>query len=120
MVLSDSTIEKFGSPFSFPAIRAVRPSDDPWNDPLDAINILELSPHDGGVSVDPSPILDADHTLIDEHAQAIDDGAAASFCVLDQMGAGRTRNDIRDDHPGFECFDVDVEPTIDVRSEDVV
>ena len=64
------------------------------------IKILELSPHDRGVNVDSSPILDADDTLIDEHAQAVDDRAATCFRILDEIGARRTRNDIRDDHPG--------------------
>jgi len=54
---------------------------------LYAINILELSPHDRGVHVDSSPILDADNTLIDEHAQAVNDCAAAYFSILDEIGA---------------------------------
>jgi hypothetical protein len=35
------------------------------------VNIFELSPHDSGVSIDSSPILIANDTLINKHAEPI-------------------------------------------------
>jgi hypothetical protein len=62
-----------------------------------AKNGLELSPHDRGINVGSSPILDADNALIYEHAQPVNDFTTTRLGILDQIGARRVGNDIRDD-----------------------
>src|SRR5215472_17477965 len=55
---------------------------------------LELSPHDGGASIDSSPILDANNTLVNEHAEPINNRATARFGVFDEVGTRWVRNNI--------------------------
>src|SRR5262249_40371285 len=45
-----------------------------------AEKLLELSPHHRRIDVDTGPIFDADHALIDQHAEPVDHGAAARLC----------------------------------------
>jgi hypothetical protein len=76
------------------------------------INLLELSPHDGGVSIDSGPILDADNTLINQHAEPIHSRATACFGIFDEMGTRWVWYDVRYYHARLERLNVDVEPVM--------
>jgi hypothetical protein len=82
---------------------------------LFAKNFFELSPHDGGVSIDSSPILDANNTLIDEHAEPINSRATTRFGILDEIGTRWVRNDVCYHHAGLERLDVNIELVMNVR-----
>ena len=84
---------------------------------LFTVNFFELSPHDGGVNIDSSPTLDANNTLINEHAETINDRATAHFGMFDEMGTRWVGNNLRCYHARLERLDVDVEPVMNVRIE---
>ena len=61
-------------------------------------NFFESSSHDVRVRVDTGPVLNANHSLIYEHAQAIDDLAAFFSGIPHQICCGRVGDDIGHHH----------------------
>src|SRR5437868_3396116 len=68
-----------------------------------------------GIGIDPSPILEADHSLVHEHSKAIDDSTSVRLRLADEMRAWRIRYDIGDNHPGRERPKVDREAGFGIR-----
>ena len=62
------------------------------------VDLFEFASHDSGVDIDTAPIFYTDHPLIDQHAKAVHDLAAARFRIDDQMGARWAGNNVGDYH----------------------
>lgn len=55
--------------------------------------------------------------MIDEHAEAVEDGAAFGFGCFDEFGSRRVGDDVGDDHVGLEGVGVEVERGVGVGVE---
>src|SRR3954452_9934961 len=75
------------------------------------------SAHHCGVDVDAGPILDADHTLINQHPQPIKNLAAALLRLTDQPCSRRIGNHVCDEHAGTEGLEVEIKLRVDVWKE---
>ncbi len=62
------------------------------------VDLFEFASHDPGVDIDAAPIFYTNHPLIDQHAKAVHDLAAARFRIDDQMGARWAGNNVGDYH----------------------
>ena len=51
-------------------------------------NCLQRAAHHSWVDVDAGPVPDADHTLVHQHSQPVENPAAARLGITDEMGAG--------------------------------
>ena len=75
-------------------------------------------PHDSGFGFDPGPVLHADDSLVDDHAEAIDGATATGLGVAEQAGEGWVEDDIGDDHVGEQRGGVEGEPGVGIVETD--
>ena len=58
---------------------------------------------------------DTDHSLVDQHSEAIEKKTIPFFCLAYQLGTGRIGNHVGDDQTRTQAVDLEIEPAFDVR-----
>lgn len=67
-----------------------------------------------GVGVDARPEAEADDSLVDEHAETVEDLAAAPAGLGNEAGGRGIRDDVGDDEVGAKCVDIEREAGVHV------
>lgn len=78
---------------------------------------LQLPPHHPAVHIHPAPQPDRDRALVDQHAQAVEHGAAGGFGGPDQVGTRWVGDRVGDHHAGAQRGPVEVELVVDMREQ---
>jgi hypothetical protein len=85
-----------------------------WPAVSDAQCVLDRFAHNIGVDINACPVLHRDHTLIDQHAHAVEHGAAVRRGFADKQGPRRIMDSVGNDEIRSKRLYINIELAPDI------